>query len=257
MLNFATDVHGSETTPDYTTTVRQTYTKVVLWFICKYKCLDILGECSPSLENDAAPSWVPNWGAKVLAHPFNKTSKMDDPVSSSLYQASGDHENALKIQHPLDINTRLLVLSGVKVANLDFVLNELSPNTHKSWTVIKTWAPTNGDSMCPLNTIPMHEVFRRTIYLDTHKSAVLLLYVRGSDSPLPWDTESSAGGPEHANSRLDASSTAIKRCPFYTAPGIGSSHGLLGYSIITARPGDELWDSQRRQNAIHPSARKQ
>ena len=230
MLNFATDVHGSELTADYTKTVRQTFTEVVLWSIGKYKCLDILGECSPPLQNDAAPSWVPEWGEKSLTLPFKKTSNPDDPGSSSLFKASSDHEHALKIQHPLDINTRLLVLSGVKVANLDFVLNEfaLNDSTYKPWTIMKTWAPTNGDFMCPLNTIPMHEVFRRTINLD-------------NDSPLPWDTESSAGGSEHTNSRSDAKTTATNRCPFYTAPGIGSSHGLLGYSVITARPGDELW----------------
>jgi hypothetical protein len=245
MLNFATDIHGSELTADYTKTVRQTFTEVVLWSIGKYKCLDVLGECSQLLVDDAAPSWVPNWGKMAWVGPFDKTSIPGDPNSSSLYQASGHHKHALRVQHPPDINTRLLVLLGVKVANLDFVLNEFAPNdsTYKPWTTMKTWAPTNGDSMCPLNTVPMHEVFRRTIHLDIHKSAALLIvvYVRGNDSPLPWDTESSAGGSEHTNSRSDAKSTATNRCPFYTAPGIGSSHGLLGYSVLRARPGDELW----------------
>jgi hypothetical protein len=244
MLNFAADTRGSELTADYTKTVRQTFTEVVLWSIGKYKCLDVLGECSQVLDDDAAPSWVPNWAEMAFVGPFRKTSIPRDPNSSSLYQASGHHKHALGTQHPPDFNTRLLVLSGVKVANLDFVLNK-GPPIHKSWTVIKTWAPTNGDSMCPLNMIPMHEVFRRTIHLDIHETAAESLtrgsLTRGNDSPLPWDTDSSAGDTEHIDSKLYVSGIVLRRCHFYTAPGKGSSHGLLGYSVITARPGDELW----------------
>ena len=239
MLNFATDVHGSEITPDYTKTVKQTLTEVVLWSIWKYKCLDILGECSPSLKDDAAPSWVPNWGDRGLMVSFRKWFSSDDPGSSPLYQASGEHAHILNIHYPVDVNTKLLVLSGVKIAKLDLVLNKVA-YTYSSWARLETWAPKNGDAICPLNMILMREVFRRTIYLDVYIVAPLK-YARGNEFPLPWCMETSAGSLEQVASKMEARDMGYGRCPFYTAPGIGSSHGLLGYSVLTARPGDELW----------------
>lgn len=88
MLNFATDVHGSGIRPDYTKTVRQAYTELVLWPIRKYRCLDILGNRLPPLKDDA-PSWVPEWSGADLAYSIIKTSNGFDLGSSPLYRACG------------------------------------------------------------------------------------------------------------------------------------------------------------------------
>jgi hypothetical protein len=79
-----------------------------------------------------------------------------------------------------------------------------------------------------------------TIYLDaTELSSVE--FTRGSLAALPWDRHELSMSPTEAKAMRYPRAMGIGRCPFYTKPCAGSSHGLLGLSHATAKPGDELW----------------
>jgi hypothetical protein len=238
MLNFATDIRGSGIKPDYTKTVRQTYTELVLWSIGTYQRLDVLGDCHPSLTDDAAPSWVPDWNEQFSITPFFKISDSIDPESIPLYRASGEYIRDLKLRH-LDVDTRLLSLSGVRVADVTFVLNTVPPE-YDSWAVQKTWQPQNGNTICPLNLIPMRKVFRRTMYLDISRRKDGN-WLRGNALPLPWDMKGLVVSPEEAWAIENFRRMSHGRRSFYTRPCAGSSQGLLCLSVNTTRSGDELW----------------
>lgn len=213
MLNFATDICGSGIKPDYTKTVRQTYTELVLWSVGTYQCLDVLGDCHPSLTDDAAPSWVPDWNEYISALSFHKTSNPIDPESNPLYRASGEYIRDLEVRY-VDVNTRLLSLSGVRVADVAVVLNTV-PTEYRTWAVQETWQPQDSNAICPLNLIPMREAFRRTMYLDVreHESGD---WVRGNTLPLPWDTKGLVVSTEHVKAMEYSRSAGYGRCPFYT-----------------------------------------
>lgn len=239
MLNFATDIPEQEIKPDYTKTAKQTYTELVLWSISKYQSLDVLGDCRSTLTGSTGPSWVPDWGQIDGTNSFMKTSDPDDPGSSTLYRASGKYLRDVNVQKPVEVNTRLLLLSGVRVGQLNIVSNRVR-SRWDTWTAQKTWQPKDGERICPLNNSPMHEVFRKTIYLDaTELSSVE--FTRGSLAALPWDRHELSMSPTEAKAMRYPRAMGIGRCPFYTKPCTGSSHGLLGLSHATAKPGDELW----------------
>ena len=243
MLNFATDMLHKEIKPDYTKTVRQTYTEVVLWCMRKYHSLDILGECNPSLAEDAAPSWVPDWRHPETVVGLAKTSNINDPTSKPLYRASGEYTSDIFVHKPLDIRSRLLLLSGVKISNLDVVLNQV-PAHSDSWAAQRSWQPKDGGINCLLYGFSMGEVFRRTIFLDIKYELQdgKWRQVRGNEMLLPWNINDSELTPaEAATKSIIARTRAVGRCHFYTTPGPGWSQGLLGYGPGRARPSDELW----------------
>jgi hypothetical protein len=99
MLNFALERNPGdpELRPDYSQTLRQTYTRLALWHIKKYQCVDVFGHCGQTncLVNHT-PSWVPDWTQRLEPIVFPKFSIHDDPDSESLFSASGAYSDSLK-----------------------------------------------------------------------------------------------------------------------------------------------------------------
>ena len=62
MLGFANDITPEELVPNYQVDVADLYTFFAIWYIRKYRNLDVLGSCTrPESNPYNLPSWVPDW----------------------------------------------------------------------------------------------------------------------------------------------------------------------------------------------------
>ena len=242
ILSFVTDVVPAEIKPDYTKSVHEAYTEYALWYISRYHCLDVLGECYPSLKDDKGPSWVPDLRSRESRSWFPKVFEPGDPASSALYRASGNYVSEALVHQPLDGRSRLLLLSGVKISHVGTVPSQV-PHRSDSWAALQSRHRGDGDTTCPLNGLPIRELFRRTVYRDIkyERHNDRWKPVRGNGMVLPWDTDDSNSTPAEKFTKSIARQFAEDHCLFYTTPGADSSQGLLGYGPNTTTLGDELW----------------
>lgn len=168
MLNFALERNpsDSELRPDYSQTLRQTYTRLALWHIRKYQGLDVFARCGQMHGlGDHMASWTPDRRQGVAHVAFPKYTVNDDPVSEPLYSASGVHSDSLQVKAPLPVDTQHLTLCAVYLCEIGRAVPQTNAQM-QGFEVEDTWRPVDGSLCCPLNNVTMEEVFRRTMYID-------------------------------------------------------------------------------------------
>jgi hypothetical protein len=245
MLNFALERNPGdpELRPDYSQTLRQTYTRLALWHIKKYQCLDVFGHCGQTnCVVNRTPSWVPDWTQGLATIVFPKFSTHDDPDSGPLFSASGAHSGGLKIHTSLPVDAQQLKLFGLKLGEIGNVLPERIAQT-RGVEVEQTWRPLDKFRLCPLNNITLDEVFRATVYIDLKArfdEERRTIFKRQHGTEFPWPPNEVSNLETDYPDIVNLKRNTMGRCLFYTA-AYSDGQGLMGLGPQDASVGDEVW----------------
>jgi hypothetical protein len=245
MLNFALErnTNDAELSPSYTQTLRQTYTRLALWHIWRYQCLDVFAHCGRTHSvGDQMASWTPDWRQRAAHVVFPKSTVNDDPGSEPLYRASGAHMNGLQLNAPLPVDTQLLTLCGLNLCQIGRVAPRTNVQT-RGFEVEDTWRPVDGSLRCPLNNITMEEVFRRTMYIDLRarfddQQRINFERQRGGD--FSWPPSEVADLEKDYPDMVNLKRNTMGRCVFYTRSS-SDSQGLMGLGPHDAKVSDQVW----------------
>ena len=168
MLPFATDVQPGILKPDYSKSIYEVYTSLVMWSVYTHRNLDFLGLCSPTPDGQDPefPSWLPDWRDRTEQVPFAKRLRNSDGVFTKVYDASGsslpfEPQDGLTI---LPISNKRVFVRGFC---LDYIRTCLEVSTHHVDTSVeRSWAPDNGQSLYSFTGETMQEAYLRTIVAD-------------------------------------------------------------------------------------------
>jgi hypothetical protein len=245
MLNFALERNLSdpELRSDCSQTLCRTYTRLALWHIMKYHCLDVFGHCGQTHGLvDHLPSWVADWRKEVPHVVFPKLTIHDGLGTEPLFRASGLYHDGLKFNAPLAADTQHLTLCGVKLGEIGNVRPKTNAQT-RGVEVEETWRPLDGSRLCPLNKITLDEVFRRTVYTDLRarfNDQLRAIFKRQRGGDFPWPPSDVADLEKDYPDMVSLKRNTIGRCLFYTLAS-SDDQGLMGLGPLNTKVGDEIW----------------
>jgi len=248
VVGCASDVSAADALlrPDYSESKEGVFLNFVIWYIKTHRNLDFLGDARPMKHY--VLRWVPRWddgigdpGHLVLREASALMSK--SARGSSLYHASGPVMDSLEVVSYPSSQPTSLGLDGVRIARIRWVPDIYPPGrqapTRGDETIapVRQWRHQVENRRCPLNEIPLHDVFARTIVRDVER-------IKAGDR-YTWSRNASLDvGSVPSRSQASSLSSAVRgRSIFSTGAidGDGDEEGLLGLGPSWMVPGDEIF----------------
>lgn len=244
-LGMAMDVTETDILPDYSKSVASVYMDVARFILDSRDghALDFLGYVIRSAEDseyfqwtedEAIPSWVPDWRKRCCFFAFEKFIEMDDIFSANVYNCSGKFAAETSIQGSL-LSASGLVLDVVSEV---FPVCELSL-AEGGTSVERSWRPTGSPSKYQPTGESLDEAFNRTILADVGRVESDSELSRGFSMDWSYDVEDiSAMSDIQVKKRtwmlIDMKQVTFGRRYFRT------KGGLMGLAPAAAQPNDTL-----------------
>jgi len=217
--------------PDYSQTTDEVFLSFVIWYIMKYRNLDFLGHVGAQANGWY---WVPRWHGKSGA-PFPKSVASTGPP---LYSACGPWLDRLLINSCPYSLPLSLGIDGVRIARVGRVFKADDQGVN-DFTAEREWLQDIDNTQCPLNDIPMHEVFAHTIVADSGWMGPEADPTRSRNAAVYIETDFDVRERILAKSRVKATTTG--RSLFMTETDAEVNEPLLGIGPAWALPGDEIF----------------